>query len=133
MDIKLFFQALIKFLFGFLIVGLLLFVSAGSFKYYNAWIFMGILFIPMFVAGIILFFKNPELLRIRLNAKEKEKEQKEFLIYSAIMFISGFIIAGLNYRYKWIEMPNIVVILSSIAFVVSYILYAEVLRENTFL
>lgn len=133
MDKKLFFQAIIKFVLGVLIVGLLLFVSAGSFKYWNAWFFIWLLFIPMFIAGLILMFKNPELLRIRLNAKEKEGEQKQVLVLSGIMFIVGFIVAGLNYRFKWIELSNTIVIISSIIFVISYILYAEVLRENTYL
>ena len=133
MNIKLFLQAIIKYVFGVLIVGSLLFIPANSFEYWNAWLFMGLLFIPMFIAGIILMIKNPELLRKRLNAKEKENEQKLVLLFSGIMFIAGFIVAGLNYRYKWIEMPNIVVIITSILFIIAYILYAEVLRENTYL
>jgi len=133
MNIKLFIQAIIKYIFGVLIVGSLLFISANSFKYWNGWLFMGLLFIPMFVAGIILMIKNPELLRKRLNAKEKESEQKWVILFSGSMFIAGFIVAGLNYRYKWIEIPNAVTIISSILFVIAYILYAEVLRENTYL
>ena len=133
MDTKLLIQAITKFLVGLLIVGLLIFIPANSLKYWNGWLFMGLLFIPMFIAGIILLFKNPELLKSRLNAKEKEQEQKEVLIYSSIMFIAGFIVSGLNYKYKWIELPNIIVIISSIIFIIAYILYAEVLRENTFL
>lgn len=133
MNIKLFIQAIIKYIFGVLIVGSLLFIPANSFEYWNGWLFMGLLFIPMFVAGIILMIKNPELLRKRLYAKEKESEQKQVILYSAVMFLLGFIIAGLNYRYKWIELPNSVTIISSILFVIAYILYAEVLRENTYL
>ena len=133
MNIKLFIQAIIKYIFGVLIVGSLLFIPANSFAYWNGWLFMGLLFIPMFVAGIILMIKNPELLRKRLNAKEKESEQKQVILFSAVMFLLGFIIAGLNYRYKWIELPNSVTIISSILFVIAYILYAEVLRENTYL
>ena len=133
MNIKLFLQAIIKYVFGVLIVGSLLFLPAHSFEYWNGLLFMGLLFIPMFIAGIILMIKNPELLRKRLNAKEKESEQKWVLILSGLMFLAGFIVAGLNYRYKWIEMPNIVVIISSILFIIAYILYAEVLRENTYL
>ena len=133
MDIKLFLQAIIKYIFGVLIIGALLFISANSFEYWNGWLFMGLLFIPMFLAGIILMIKNPELLRKRLNAKEKESEQKQIVLFSGLMFLSGFIIAGLNYRYKWIEIPSIVVIISSILFLIAYILYAEVLRENTYL
>ena len=133
MDTKLLIQAITKFLVGLLIVGLLIFIPANSLKYWNGWLFMGLLFIPMFIAGIILLFKNPKLLKSRLNAKEKEQEQKAVLIYSSIMFITGFIVSGLNYKYKWIELPNIIVIISSIIFIIAYILYAEVLRENTFL
>ena len=133
MNIKLFIQAIIKYIFGVLIVGSLLFIPANSFEYWNGWLFMGLLFIPMFVAGIILMIKNPELLRKRLNAKEKESEQKQVILFSAVMFLLGFIIAGLNYRYKWIEILNAITIISSILFVIAYILYAEVLRENTYL
>ena len=133
MNVKLFFQAIVKYVFGVLIVGSLLFIPAKSFEYWNGWLFMGLLFIPMFIAGIFLMIKNPELLKKRLNAKEKENEQKWVLLFSGIMFLSGFIIAGLNYKYKWIELPNIVVIISSVLFVLAYILYAEVLRENTYL
>ena len=133
MSIKLFLQAIIKYIFGVLIVGGLLFIPANSFKYWNGWLFMGLLFIPMFIAGIILMIKNPELLKKRLNAKEKENEQKWVLLFSGLMFLAGFIIAGLNYRYKWTELPNIVVIIASILFIIAYILYAEVLRENTYL
>ena len=133
MTIKLFFQAIIKFILGLLLVGALLFISAGSIKYWNGWLFIGILFIPMFIAGIVLMIKNPELLKKRLNAKETEKDQKLVILFSALMFISGFIVAGLNYRYSWFMIPNIVVIISSALFVIAYILYEEVLRENTYL
>ena len=133
MNIKLFIQAIIKYVFGVLIVGGLLFIPANSFEYWNGWLFMGLLFIPMLIAGIVLMIKNPELLKKRLNAKEREKEQKWVLLFSGLMFIVGFIVAGLNYRYKWIEMPNIIVIISSVLFIIAYILYAEVLRENTYL
>ena len=132
-DMKLLLQAIIKYLSGLLIVGLLLFVPAGTINYYNAWLFIELLFIPMFFAGIIMFFKNKDLLKSRLNAKEKESDQKVVIILSAIMFITGFIVAGLNYRFGWIQLPNIVVIISSIIFIISYILYGEVLRENTYL
>jgi len=133
MNIKLFLQAILKYVFGVLIVGSLLFIPANSFEYWNGWLFMGLLFVPMFIAGIFLMIKNPELLRKRLNAREKESEQKKVLLFSGLMFLSGFIIAGMNYRFKWIEMPNIVIIISSILFIIAYILYAEVLRENTYL
>ena len=133
MNIKLFFQAIIKFVLGIIVLGALLFVPAGSIKYWNGWLLMGILFIPMFIAGIVLMIKNPELLKKRLSAKETEKEQKLVILFSSIMFVSGFIVAGLNYRYSWFMLPNIVVIISSVLFVIAYILYAEVLRENTYL
>lgn len=133
MSIKLFFHAIIKYILGVLIVGILLFIPANSFNYWNGWLFMGLLFIPMFIAGIVLMIKNPELLKKRLDVKEKESEQKLVIFCSSIMFISGFIIAGLNYRYSWTMLPNIVVIISSALFIIAYILYAEVLRENTYL
>ena len=133
MDLKLFLSAIIKFFFGAIIIGILIFVPAGSVEYWNGWLFMGLLFIPMFIAGIILMLKNPKLLRKRLNAKEKESEQKAVILLSGLMFLSGFIMAGLNYRFSWIVLPDIVVIISSIVFVIAYILYAEVLRENEYL
>lgn len=133
MNIKLLFKAIIRFLSGFIIVALLIFIPAGTIKFYNGLLFMGLLFIPMFIGGLVLFFKNPELLEIRLNAKERESEQKEVIFLSAIMFILGFVLAGLNYRYNWIILPNYTVIIASVLFVISYTLYAEVLRENTFL
>ena len=133
MNIKLFFQAIIKYVLGVIIIGALLFAPANSFEYWNGWLFMGLLFIPMFIAGIILMIKNPELLRKRLNAREKENEQKWVLLFSGVMFIAGFIVAGLNYRYSWTVLPKAVTIVSSILFIIAYILYAEVLRENTYL
>ena len=132
MSKKLFLQAIIKYIFGVLIVGGLLFIPA-SIDYWNGWLFMGLLFIPMFIAGVVLMVKNPDLLRNRLNVKEKQSEQKKVILFSAIMFLSGFIIAGLNYRYRWTELPNIVITISSILFIIAYILYAEVLRENSYL
>ena len=133
MYIKLFYQAILKFIFGVVLVGALLFIPANSINYWNGWLFMGLLFVPMFVAGIILMVKNPELLRKRLKTKEKESEQRQVIVFSGLMFLVGFIIAGLNYKYSWIELPNIVIIVAAILFIVSYILYAEVLRENTYL
>lgn len=132
MSIRLFVQAVIKYLFGVLIVGALLFVPA-TFDYWNGWLFMGLLFIPMFIAGTVLMIKNPDLLKKRLNVKEKQNEQKQIILFSALMVLFGFIVAGLNYRYKWTELPNIVIVMSSVIFVVEYILYAEVLRENAYL
>ena len=133
MDIKLFLKAITRYILGIVIVGVLLFIPANTFEYWNAWLFMGILFIPMFIAGIILMIKNPMLLKSRLDIKEKEREQKQVILYSGLMFFFGFVIAGLNYRFSWVILPNIVVIIASILFIISYILYAEVLRENTYL
>ena len=133
MDKKLFSQAIVKFLLGLVLVGVLIFVPAGTLKFWNGWLFMGLLFIPMFIAGIVLMVKNPNLLRSRLNAKEEERKQKEVVALSGIMFLLGFILAGLNFRFGWIILPNIVVLIASLVFVIAYILYAEVLRENTYL
>ncbi len=133
MDSKLFFIAVSKFLLGLLLVGLMLFMPAGSFLYRQAWLLIGILFIPMFVAGLILMKKNPDLLRKRLNAKEKQSEQKTVIALSGLMFAAAFIIAGLNYRYQWIVLPCWASWIASVLFLIAYALYAEVLRENTWL
>ena len=133
MNAKLFFQAIIKYVIGLLIVGMLIFIPAGTFNFWNGWLFISILFIPMFFGGIFLMIKNPELLKKRLNVKENEREQKQVVLYSGIMFILGFVIAGLNYRFSWIVLPDIVSVIFSIIFIISHILYAEVLRENTYL
>ena len=133
MNIKLFFEAILKFSLGVILVGTLIFIPANTLNYWNGWLLMGILFIPMFIAGIIMMIKAPNLLRSRLDAKEKEIEQKKVVALSGLMFLAGFIVAGLNYRFNWIQIPNIVVIIASIIFLLSYIMYAEVLRENAFL
>ena len=133
MSIKLFFEAILKFILGVLIVGLSLFVTAGTIKYYNGLLLMCLLFIPMFIAGIIMMLKSPDLLKKRLNVKEKQGEQKQVVKLSGLMFLIGFIIAGLNYRYEWIKLPNIIVIIGSIILIISYIIYAVVLMENAFL
>ena len=133
MNSKLFFEAIIKYLSGVLLVGLLLFIPAGTFHFFNAWLFMGLLFIPMFIVGIIMMIKDPNLLKSRLSAKEKEGDQKKVVASSGIMFLVGFVLAGFNYRYKVILLPKVFVIIGSILFIISYILYAEVLRENSFL
>lgn len=130
---KLFLQAIIKFLLGVVLVGLLIFLPAGTFNYLGGWILMGILFIPMFIAGIIMLVKNPKLLASRLNAKEKEKKQDLVVKLSGLMFIAGFVVAGLDYRFKWLELPIYVNIIGSVIFILSYILYAVVLKQNTFL
>ena len=133
MNKKLLIEAFIKFILGLLLVTGLLLIPAGSLYYNNAWLLIVLLFIPMFIVGILLMIINPNLLRRRLDAKEQEMEQKEVIILSGIMFISGFIIAGLNYRYQWLILPNSIVIIGSIIFLISYILYGEVLRENEYL
>ena len=133
MTTKLFVQAITKFLLGFVLVGLLIFIPAGTISFYNGWLFMGILFVPMFFAGIIMMFKNPELLKKRLNAKEKLEEQSSVVKLSGLMFLCGFIVAGLGVRFKWYILPLKVVIVFTILFLLAYILYAEVLRENTYL
>lgn len=130
---ELFFQAILKFFAGILLLGLLIFLPSGTLYYWNAWLLMGILFVPMFFAGIILMLKNPDLLKKRLNAKEKEKEQDLVLKISGLMFVLGFVTAGLNFRFQWIVLPKWISWAAAIVFLLSYLLYAEVLRENTFL
>ncbi|MBR4917849.1 MAG: isoprenylcysteine carboxylmethyltransferase family protein [Bacteroidales bacterium] len=133
MDAKLFFQAFTKFLLGAVIFGLLIFLPAGSSHYWQGWLLMGILFVPMFVAGLILMAKNPELLRKRLNAKEEEKEQKSVVALSGVMFVAAFVVAGLNWRFQWLVLPDWAVWVAAALFMFGYILYGVVLRENTYL
>lgn len=133
MTAKLFVQAIIKFVLGIILVGALIFLPAGTFSFSNGWLFMGILFVPMFFAGLVMMVKNPELLRKRLNAKEKQQEQNLVVKLSGLMFLAGFIVAGLGVRLGWATLPNGVVIGAAVVFLVAYILYAEVLRENTYL
>ncbi|QFJ55069.1 methyltransferase family protein [Pseudobutyrivibrio xylanivorans] len=130
---ELFFQAIIKLVAGIVILGALLFIPAGTFNYWNGWLFLAVLFIPMFIAGIIMMFKNQELLKKRLNAKEEQGEQKLVVLFSGIMFIAAFGVAGLNFRFKWIVLPQWAIIVATIIFLIAYILYAEVIRENEFL
>ena len=130
---KLLFQAIFKFILGVLMIVLLLFLPAGTFNYWNAWLLMGLLFIPMFIVGIILWIKSPELLKKRLNVKGKENEQKQVIGISLIIFILGFIIASLDFRYNWSNIPIWGVAGASVIFVIAYILYAEVMRENAYL
>lgn len=130
---ELFSQAMRKFALGVILIGLLLFVPAGSFAYWNAWLFMAVLFVPMFLAGIVMMGKNPELLRKRLNAGEREAEQGTVIKLSGIMFILGFVVAGLNFRYGWMILPDCVSWAGAAVFLLAYALYAEVLRENTYL
>lgn len=133
MDMKLFFQALTKFLLGVIVFGVLIFLPAGSLHYWQGWLMMGILFVPMFIAGFVMMVKNPELLRKRLSAKEDEKEQKTVVALSAVMFVAAFVVAGLNWRFQWLVLPDWAVWLAAALFLFGYILYAEVLRENTYL
>ena len=130
---ELFIQAIIKFTLGVVLVGVLVFLPAGTLEFLNGWLFMGVLFVPMFVAGIVLMLKNPELLKKRLKAKEKQSEQNLVVKLSGLMFLVGFIIAGLNYRFDWYTLPLVVSIVATILFLIAYLLYAEVLRENTYL
>ena len=130
---KLFFEAMLKYFSGVVLLGLLLFLPAGTFSYWNAWLLMGILFIPMLLAGILMMFKNPDLLRKRLNAKEKEREQSLVIKLSGLMFVLGFVIAGLSFRYQWLMLPNWISWMAAVAFLLSYVLFGEVLRENTYL
>lgn len=133
MTIKLFIQAVTKFLLGVVLVGLLIFLPAGTFLFFNGLLFMWLLFVPMFFAGIVMMFKNPDLLKKRLNAKEEQKEQSIVVKLSGLMFLAGFIVAGLGFRFDWFILPKGVVIGAAVVFLVAYILYAEVLRENTYL
>jgi len=133
MTLKLFIQAIIKFLLGIIFVGLLIFIPAGTISFFNGWLLMAILFIPMLFAGIVMMFKNPNLLKSRLEAKEKQKNQDIIIKLCGLMFLCGFIIAGLNFRFNWYTLPKGVSIGGALVFLISYILYAEVLRENSYL
>lgn len=133
MSLKLFVQAMAKFLLGVVLVGLLIFLPAGTVRYWNGLLLMGILFIPMFFAGIVLMIKNPALLAKRLNAKEKQSEQNLVQKLSGLMFIAGFVVSGLNYRFNWHILPTDVCVAAAVVFLAAYLLYAEVLRENTYL
>ena len=130
---KLFVSAILKFSLGVILLGVLIFLPAGTLAYFNGWLFMGILFIPMFLAGLVMMAKNPKLLESRLNAKEKQKEQDLVVKLSGLMFLAGFIVAGLGVRFGWYMLPKPVVIAFAVVFLIAYILYAEVLRENTYL
>ena len=126
-------KALTKFLLGVIVLGLLLFFPAGSLHYWQGWLLMGILFVPMAVVGIVMMAKNPELLRKRLNAKEKEAEQKSVVAMSSMLFVTAFVLAGLNWRFCWWVLPNWMVWMAAGLFIASYLLYVEVMRENTYL
>ena len=133
MDAKLFRQALIKFFAGLLMISLLLFIPAGTCSFWQAWLLIGILFIPMFIAGFVMMKKCPELLRKRLNVKEEQTEQKEVIVLSGLMFLAAFIAAGLQFRFKWLMLPDWISYAAAVIFLLAYALYAEVLRENAYL
>lgn len=133
MTVKLFIEAMVKFSLGVVLIGALIFLPAGTFEFAGGWILMGILFVPMFVAGLVMMAKDPSLLASRLEAKEKEKTQSVVVKLSGLMFIVGFVLAGLDFRFGWLKLPFIVNIVASVVFIVAYIIYAEVLRENTYL
>lgn len=133
MTAKLFFGAFLKFIFGVILVGVLIFLPAGTFSFFGGWLLMGILFVPMFFAGIVMMIKNPKLLKSRLDAKEKRKAQDMVVKFSGLMFITGFVVAGLGVRFGWYILPTWAMIVGAVAFLVAYVLYAEVLRENTYL
>ena len=133
MSRELFIKAMIKFFSGLIIVGILIFLPAGTFAFWQGWLMMGILFVPMFCAGIFMMIKNPTLLAKRLNVKEQQAEQKEVILFSGIMFLAVFILAGLNHRFSWIVLPDFISYVAGTVFLLGYVIYAEVLRENTYL
>lgn len=130
---KLLIEALVKFTCGLLLVGLLIFLPAGTLAYTYGWLFVALLFVPMLIAGFVMLAKSPEFLKKRLDAKEKQATQKGVLAFSGLMFIAGFVVAGLDFRFGWSNMPSWVVTTASALFLVAYALYAEVMRENAYL
>ena len=133
MSVKLFIEAVIKFLLGVVLIGLLIFLPAWTIDYINAWLFMVVLFVPMIIIGIIMMIKNPKLLASRLDDKEKQKEQGVVIKLSGLMFVTGFILAGLDYRFKWLQLPPIVSYIAIGSFILGYIMWAIVLKQNTYL
>lgn len=133
MTCELFFKAIVRYLSGVVLLGVLLFLPAGTLGFQRGWLFMGVLFIPMFLAGIVLMSKNPELLSKRLNVKETQVEQSLVIKLSGLMFLAGFILAGLDFRFSWSQMPEWISWLAVVVFLMGYGMYAEVLRENTYL
>ena len=129
----LFIQAIVKYLLGIISFSVLLFIPAGTLNYWNAWLLIGVLFIPMLIVGMVLAIKNPGLLHKRLNAKEKEAEQKSVVLFGTLMFVSGLFVAGLDYRYQWLVLPQWLVLTATVLFIFAYLLYIEVLRENVYL
>ena len=133
MTFKLFIEAILKFLLGVLLVGLLLFLPAGTLNFPGGCLFMMLLFVPMFAAGLVMMIKNPALLKKRLDAREKQSEQKDVIKLSGLMFLTGFILAGLDFRFGWSRLPAWIPVAASVLFLLSYLVYAEVLRENAYL
>jgi protein-S-isoprenylcysteine O-methyltransferase Ste14 len=133
MSEKLFLQAISKFFLGFLLVATLLFLPAGTLCYWNAWLLLAILFIPMFIAGLVMMIFSPELLKKRLNAKESEKEQQQVIKFSALMFIAAFLSAGFSFRFNWLRLSPSISYIAAVIFLLAYCMYAEVLRENAYL
>lgn len=130
---NLFLQALKKIIAGFVAIGVLLFLPAGTLYYWNAWLFVAVLFVPMLFLGVMMLFKSPKLLEKRLDAKEKVNEQKWVIALSGIMFVAAFVVAGLNFRFSWHSLPDYVIWTGVVFFLLSYLIYAEVMRENAFL
>ncbi len=133
MTSKLFIQAISKIILGIVSVGLLIFLPAGTFAFPNGWLLMAVLFVPMFIVGVVMMFKSPERLKRRLSAKETQKEQSLVISLSALVFIAGFVVAGLDFRFAWTNLPKSIVITAVIIFLAAYLLYAEVIRENAYL
>lgn len=133
MQVTLLLQAISKFILGLIIIGGLLFLPAGTFRYWNAWLFIALLFIPMFILGLILWMKAPDLLVKRLNSKEKEKEQKYVTLWSLFLFVGGFVVSALDFRFQWSDLPLWLIIAASFILLISYGLYGEVMRENAYL
>ena len=131
--VQLVLSASIKLLLGLVLVGLFIFLPAGTLHYHCGWLLIAVLFVPMLIAGIVMLFRSPELLKKRLNAKEKESEQRSVVALSGIMFVAAFVVAGLNFRYEWVVMPSWAVWSAVALFLLAYIMYAEVLRENAYL
>lgn len=130
---KLLINALVKFFCGFLLVGLLIFLPAGTLAFAKGWLLMGLLFGPMFIAGLVMLAKSPEFLAKRLDVKEKRSAQQGVVKLSGLMFIAGFVVAGLDFRFGWSNMPRAVTVVASVLFLLAYLLYAEVMRENAYL
>ena len=130
---KLLIHALLKFTCGLALVGLLLFLPAGTLAYTKGWLLIGLLFVPMLIAGFVMFLKSPEFLAKRLDVKEKQGTQKGVVAASGLMFLAGFVVAGLDFRFGWSDVPAWVVVFAAVLFLVAYVLYAEVMRENAYL